>query len=319
MSYGSLPVWLDPTAWAGRTYSPPAGQDVGTIQGEIAARLAGYFTGAGLNIPVYVFPDFDQDTWWASTAIAFVLISYHGSRFGRPMSTDAMVQERVVSFDVHVEARQTAWALTGAGSVYALIDAVEAALTGFRPTACRNAYFVEEQFSEQESEGRVWLYDMRLEVPTLKLKTEPTYALANLVKAQIYAAALANAREAPAAGAGPQYGSWDAAPYVDPLSNVDRMTLANGWPVVSAIYTFSARTLTLPGPVPLVVGAIGSANGLTLYQEFADWTCDGATGVVTAVVGGAIGASDTVQIAWAPVDVVTAVSSGGGGPTCPNN
>jgi hypothetical protein len=319
MSYGSLPVWLDPTAWAGRTYSQPAGQDVGTIQGEIAAQLSGYFASAGLAIPVYVFPDFDQDTWWSSTAIAFVLISYHGTRFGKPMATDAMVQERVIAFDVHVEARQTAWALSGPGSVYALVDAIEAALTGFRAGGCRNAYFVQEQFAEQDSEGRVWLYDMRLEVPTLKLKTEPAYALANLVKAQMYAAALASARQRMVVGAGPQYGSWDAAPYVDPLSNVDAVDLANGRPVVSGLYTFAGGMLTLPGPAPVVVGAVAASNGLVLYQEFVDWTSDGTTGVVTALAGGAIGASDQVHIAWAPADSVTAVSTGGDAPTFPSN
>lgn len=272
LTYGILPVYLDPTAWAGRAYDPAEAQDVGSIQAAIAGQLGAYLTGAGLNIPVYVFPDFDLDTWWQSTAIAFVLISYHGTRFGKPMSTDAMVQERMISFDVHVEARQTAWALTGAGSVYALVDAVEAALTGYRPPSCRNAYFSEERFSEQDAEGRVWLYDMRLEVPTLKLKTEPAYALANLVTAQMYVAALA---------------------------------VAQGAPVVTSSYTFAGGTLTLPGPAPLVVGAISNAAGTVLYREFVDWECDGTTGVVTAMAGGAIGASDTVQIAWASADTVT--------------
>ncbi len=284
--YGSGPVWLDPTAWAGRTYTPALGEDVGTIQAAIAAQLASYFSGAGLAIPVYVFPDFDLDTWWASAAIAFVLVSYQGTRFGKPMTTDAMVQERLLTFEVHVEARQTAWALNGAGSVYALVDAIEAALTGFRPPACRNAYFSEERFSEQDPEGRVWLYDMRLEVPTLKLKTAPAYALANLVKGQMYAAALA---------------------------------VANGQPVQTGSYTFAGGTLTLPGGLPVVVGAVSSGNGLVLYQEFVDWTCDGATGLVTAVAGGGIGAADTVMIAWAPADTVTAVYPGGGAPTEPTN
>ena len=287
MSYGSLPVWLDPTAWAGRTYSPPAGQDVGTIQTEIAAQLSAYFASAGLGIPVYVFPDFDLDTWWAGTAIAFVLISYEDSRFGKPMSTDAMVQERVLGFDVHVEARRTAWALTGTGSVYLLIDAIEAALTGFRPTACRNAYFVQERFRHKEpDDGRIWLYDLRLEVPTLKLKTEPSYALANLVNAQAYAAAQAVAR---------------------------------GAPVVAGTYSFAGGTLTLPGPAPVVVGAVYAANGTTLFRELVDWTCDGTTGVVTAVAGGSIAADAQVQIAWAPADTITALASGGSSPTYPTN
>lgn len=272
LTYGSLPVAIDPTAWAGRTFSPAEAEDVGSIQAAIAAQLEGYFSGAGLSIPVYVFPDFDLDTWWKSSAIAFVLISYQGTRLGKPMTTDAMVQERLISFDLHVEARQTAWALTGAGSVYALIDAVEAALTGFRAPSCRNAYFAEERFSEQDAEGRVWLYDMRLEVPTLKLKTEPAWALANLVKAQMYVAAMA---------------------------------VANGQMVTRDAYAFSGGLLTLPGPMPVVVGAVSNAAGTVMYREFADWECDGATGVVTATPGGAIGANDTVMIAWASAETVT--------------
>ena len=285
-AYGSLPVWMDPTAWTGRTISPAAAQDVGTIQGQIAAELSSYFSGAALTIPVYVFPDFDLDTWWNSTAIAFVVISYNATRFGKPISTDTMVQERTISFDLHVEARQTAWALTGAGSVYALIDAIEAALTGFQPVGCRNAYFVHEGFREQKSEGQLWLYDMRLEVPTLKLKTEPTYALANLVRARAYAAAQAVAR---------------------------------GAPVVAGTYSFAGGTLTLPGPAPVVVGAVYAANGTTLFRELVDWTCDGTTGVVTAVAGGSIAADAQVQIAWAPADTITALASGGSSPTYPTN
>ena len=69
-----------------------------------------------------------------------------------------------------MEARTTAWALSGAGSVYALIDAIEAALTGFPPTGCRNAYFTDERFGEQDSQGKVWLYDMTLNVVTVRLE-----------------------------------------------------------------------------------------------------------------------------------------------------
>jgi Gp37 protein len=286
MSYGKLPVWLDPTAWAGRAFDPANALDVGTIQAQIAAQLSGYFTGAGLSIPVYVFPTFDVDSWWSSSAIAFVLISYHSARLGKPMSTDSMVQERTLTYEIHVEARQTAWALTGAGSVYLLVDAIEAALTGFRPAGCRNAYFLEERFSEQDPGGRVWLYDMRLEVPTLRLKQEPAYALANLVQAQAYAAAL---------------------------------SIAQGGPVTTGLYRFSGGGLTLPGPAPVVVGAITSANGVVLYQEFADWTCDGTTGVVTAAMGGRIGATDEVQIAWTSANTIAAVYAGGSAPFDPNN
>jgi hypothetical protein len=181
--YGSLPVVIDPTAWAGRTES--ASLTVDTIQNQIAAQLTSFFAALSpvLSIPIYVFPNFDLDTWWADlTKIAFVLISYSNTTFSKPLATSSMVQERTLQFKVHVEARQTAWALSGAGSVYALIDAIEAALEGFQPQGCRNAYFTEERFNEQDSQGRVWLYDMTLNVVTLRPKLLPQYALANLIK-----------------------------------------------------------------------------------------------------------------------------------------
>jgi hypothetical protein len=93
-----------------------------------------------------------------------------------------MVQERTLQFKVHVEARKTAWNLSGTGSVYALIDAIESALGGFQPTGCRHAYFTEERFSEQDPQGRVWLYDLTFNVLTVRPRLLPQYALANLQK-----------------------------------------------------------------------------------------------------------------------------------------
>jgi len=177
---------IDPTAWGGRTITPPKGLlTVDSIQNQVAAQLTDFFANVqspALQIPVYVFPNFDRDTWWASSAIAFVLISYRSTTLGKPISTSAMLQERTLQFELHVEARTTAWALSGAGSVYALIDAIEAALTGFPPTGCRNAYFTDERFGEQDSQGKVWLYDMTLNVVTVRPKLLPEYALANLVQ-----------------------------------------------------------------------------------------------------------------------------------------
>jgi hypothetical protein len=185
-TYGNLPTIIDPTAWGGRTITPPNGLlGVDSIQNQVAAQLTNFFANVAsppLAIPVYVWPNFDLDTWWASSAIAFVLISYSNTNLSKPVSTSAMLQERTLQFKVHVEARQTAWALSGAGSVYALIDTIEAALTGFQPVGCRNAYFTDERFSEQDPQGRVWLYDMTYNVVTMKTKLLPQYDLANLVQ-----------------------------------------------------------------------------------------------------------------------------------------
>lgn len=185
-TYGNLPTAEDPTAWAGRTIPTPLTIDA--IQNQIAAQLTAFFTGQtvfptvpALPIDIYVWPNFDLDTWWGNTSrIAFVLISYSQTDLDKPLATSSMVQERTLTFKVHVEARQIAWKLTGPGSVYALIDAIEAALTGFRPSGCRNAYFTNERFSEQDPQGRVWLHDLSYNVITLKGKLEPYQILADL-------------------------------------------------------------------------------------------------------------------------------------------
>ena len=182
-TYGALPVQMDPTAWGGRTNTPPASLTVDSIQNQIAAQLVAFFASGSLAIPVYIYPDFDLDTWWASSAIAFVLISYSNTGLSKPLATSSMVQERTLQFKVHVEARKTAWNLSGAGSVYALIDAIESALGGFQPTGCRHAYFTEERFSEQDPQGRVWLYDLTFNVLTIRPRLLPSYALANLQQA----------------------------------------------------------------------------------------------------------------------------------------
>lgn len=179
--YGSLPTVIDPTAWAGRTVNYPLTID--SIQNQIAAQLTSYFASGGLDISTYIWPNFDLDTWWNSSAIAFVLISYKSSQYSKPMSVDTMLQERTISFSIHVEARQIAWPLTGPGSVYALIDAIEASLQGFQPFGCRNGYFTDERFHEQDPQGRVWLYDMNYNIITMRPKLDPNYVLASLIQA----------------------------------------------------------------------------------------------------------------------------------------
>ena len=114
-TYGALPVQIDPTAWAGRTNTPPASLTVDSIQNQIAAQLVAFFASGSLAIPVYIYPAFDLDTWWASSAIAFVLISYSNTGLSKPLATSSMVQERTLQFKVHVEARKTAWNLSGTG------------------------------------------------------------------------------------------------------------------------------------------------------------------------------------------------------------
>ena len=181
-TYGELPVVIDPTAWAGRVYSPPNSLTIDTIQNAIGAALVAGLEAASLNIATYIWPDFDLDTWWKGSSIAFVLISYKSTDYSKPIATSAMLQDRTLKFKMHVEARTASWPLTGAGSVYQLIDAIEAYMTGVQYPGCKKAYFTDEQFSEQDPQGRVWLYDMTYNVETRRVLQPTPYGLANLAQ-----------------------------------------------------------------------------------------------------------------------------------------
>lgn len=183
-TYGSLPTLLDPTAWAGRVtgYS----LDVGTIQLQLKAQLDAIFTQFDLNIATYIWPKYDLDTWWndPNQPPAFVLISYKSSDYSQPKSTSAMLQERKMKFVFHVEARTSVWPNTGPGSVYELVEGIEEAMTGFQPKGCRNGFFTDEEFKEQDPQGRIWLYDMTFNVTTMRQKLPANYLLANCQRMQ---------------------------------------------------------------------------------------------------------------------------------------
>lgn len=181
-TYGDLPVVIDPTAWDGRVYSPALPNTIDAIQQLIAATLAAGMTAAGLDIPVYVWNNFDLDTWWASSAIAFILISYQETDASTPLATSAMLQDKTLRFKIHVEARTKCWALTGNGSVYQLIEAIIAYMSGVQYQGCKKAYFTNESFSEQDPQGRVWLYDMTYNVITKRVLQPTAYGLVNLAK-----------------------------------------------------------------------------------------------------------------------------------------
>lgn len=194
-TYGNLPTIVDPTAWAGRTVEYLL--DPGTIQNQLKGQLDAIFRKWTLQIETHIWPKFDLDTWWAGPAVAFVLFSYKGADHSKPMSTSAMHQETTQQYRVTVQARQVAWPLTGKGSVYYLIHAIQAALGGFNIPGTRRGYFTEEHFSEQDSQGRVWLYDMVYNVVFNRQLLEPDYVLANLVEENVAVTATIGSNSSP--------------------------------------------------------------------------------------------------------------------------
>jgi hypothetical protein len=212
---------------------------------QVTTQLTTYLASVGLsNIAIYDWPNYDLDTWWASGAPAFALIAYTGTTLSKPVDTNTMLQERTIEYAIFLLARQTDWGqVTGVGGPYLAVQAIETALTGFRPNGCRNSYFSQERFSEQDPEGRVWLYRMDYKVITMLVKLAPVYDLALLKQLNFLVADTSVG-----------------------VPNTIKYTVANS-------------TVTLP--VNSVVSTVKNVATNLVYQVGQDYLVDSLTGVVT--------------------------------------
>ena len=268
---GKLPVSVDPTAWFGRTFTPDSPLDVGTVMTEVVTKVTSYFaTDSFLStLSVYQFPDYDLDTWWSGGTPAFVLVAYVGTSYSKPLDTSAMWQERTIDFDIFVIARQVSWATFNGSGPFYIVDMLERGLTGYRPTGCRNAYFTDERFTEQDPEGRVWLYRMKYNVITMRAKLANTPNLANMTQLTALVASL---------------GDQTTASYV----------VTNG-------------VLTLPTDT-VVVSVVNATTGVT-YQLGIDYNLDSITGALTTIASGSLGNGVTVNVTTAATETYTSTGS----------
>ena len=81
-----------------------------------------------------------------------LLVRYGGCSYTERLATDFIVQDRKINFEVNVVMRH----LTSHEGVYAYLDAVRIALTGFRPPHCGKMYPVREEFLTEEA--GIWHY-----------------------------------------------------------------------------------------------------------------------------------------------------------------
>lgn len=86
--------------------------------------------------------------------VAALLVVYRGSEFAPSESTDIIVQDERVYFDVIVVAKN----LHGHGGAYTWLDAARIALTGFRIPGCDKMYPVDSGFVD-EKKG-TWFYGL---------------------------------------------------------------------------------------------------------------------------------------------------------------
>jgi len=93
-----------------------------------------------------------------------VLVRFAGGRYDRTQAIDAMVQERRTDWEITVVARN----LRDHGGLYALLDVLRIALTGFRVPGCRKAMPLKEEFAGEED--GIWQYALWLAVPTVNVE-----------------------------------------------------------------------------------------------------------------------------------------------------
>jgi hypothetical protein len=270
--------------WLGQDFTPANPLDIETIETALVNRLNALITG----IEIAHFPD-QPETYRMTHRVGAALVRYEGAEYGKLVDTAAVVQERVLKFEVTVLMRDLGWSLGGPASggtpgAYAMIEAVRAALTGFRVPGCEKTYPLRERFLKRDKQGGVWIYTIGFAMRTMAVEpsTPDSYPLLTRALAQEQGGVTAVI-------VGPEFYSFNSSGVIQlPQGNVSALLVSN------------------------------PANGAT-YVTGIDYTLDGPDGTVTQVASGAIGAGARVVIAYTYADVVIAVANGGSAPTAPTN
>src|SRR5208282_6068971 len=124
-----------PQSWTGQTFDPPVALDIATLEGAILAQLKNAAAQEGnvlAKMRLEHFPD-RPDAFRLANAMGAVLVRYHGTTYGPNLDTFAVVQEKKLTFEIAVIARDLGWAYGGPASgtapgAYAIMEAVRAAL-----------------------------------------------------------------------------------------------------------------------------------------------------------------------------------------------
>ena len=95
-----------------------------------------------------------------------LLVRYAGCAYTEPLATDYIIQDRKISFEVNVLMRH----LTSHEGVYAYLDAVRIALTGFKPPNCGRVYPVKEEFIIEDA--GIWHYGIVFTMTTRAVEIE---------------------------------------------------------------------------------------------------------------------------------------------------
>lgn len=276
-------VMLD-SPWAGQTFAPPTPLDVASIESAIAAQLRAQIN----TIEVAQFPD-KPAAYRLTHRVGAALVAWRGASYGALEDTAAVVQVRRLEFEVALVVRDLGWSFGAEPSgpnpgAYALLEAIRAALTGFRVPGCRKMYPLSEQFLGRDPQGGAWTWSAKYALDTVALEASTVDNFPAFVKGT----ALEEAGQTTAYAA-------------------------------AANYTFDAQDL-----IQLPAGNLGNltvapANGGASYASGVDYTVDTISGIITRLSTGTISAGATVSVSYSYADTITAVAGGSPYPTSPTN
>jgi Gp37 protein len=276
-------VVLD-TPWSGVTFAPPTPLDISTIETAIVSHL----NAAIDTIEIAHYPD-RPETYRMTHRIGAALVRYAGAKYGPLIDSAAVVQERRLSFEITLMMRDLGWSLGGepdgtSPGAYAMIEAVRAALTGFRIPGCSKAYPVGERFVERDKQGGVWIYAIVFVLATAAVEPSSTENFPLLVKAMA-------------------------------LEEGGLTTLS----LAPELYTFdSGGQIALPQQNLSQVSVTDPLGGAA-YAPDVDYTADTVNGIISLIPGGAITEGASVEVGYSYAETVTALASGGSAPTAPTN
>jgi hypothetical protein len=245
----------------------------------LVARLSAQIS----SVEVAHFPDAPQ-AYRLTHRIGAALVRYDGADYGPLRDTWAIVQERVLRFEVAILVRDLGWSYGGeqggtSPGGYALLESVRGALTGFRVLGYGKIYPVHERFLERDKQGGVWIYTITFALKTMAVEPSVTqdYPLFILGVAQ-EEAGITTVSVAPAPF------SFNAAGEVQ---------LPNG----------NIRALEILNPS---TGA--------LYSATVDYTANTVTGLISANSGGSLAPGAPVTIGYSFAETVLATPSEAGNP-----
>ncbi len=258
------------TSWIGQAFSPPTPVDVASIQTAIVARLSAIVT----SIEVVHFPDYPKN-YRLTHRIGAALVVYRGSEYGRVEDTASIIQERKMEFDVTVLVRDLGWSVGGTRAAtspgaYAILEAIRAALTGYRIPGARKIFMVREKFVERDADGGVWMYLITIGLTTMTLEPSTTDDHPLFIKGVALEA-----------------------------SGESTVTIG------ATTFAFDSQDhLQLPNSniVALAVSTLGG-SAFILGTDFA---IDRLSGVVTRLPSGGIASGASVNVAWSYADSVVA-------------